>query len=188
MYFIPCSECDGSGNKAFNVSLYEYVGLVEVSGAHVTREGRVYSVRYHDLSHVPEMARNEESKRRWRQVDSGILPMSSAKWANSVPEDCLYTIQGVAQDVAHEFNLDILQGFTTEQAQMIIKMFDTANDSPYEGSKESGANHPLPREMMGEFPQLTYDDYNKSLSTPRLVTESDYRQRHANVKIESVLT
>lgn len=188
-YQLPCGDCDGSGDRAFNIALYEYVGLVEVSGTQVTREGKTYSVRFFDLPHVPEMARHEESRRYWRLIDEGMLPMAAARWATQVPENCLHTVSSVALDTAYEFNLDILQGFTNEQALLIMKLFDSADDLPTNSpAKESGSNHPLPRELVGEFPELSFDEYTKALSTPRLVTEADYRKRLANVKIEAVLT
>lgn len=182
-YYLPCGECDGSGEKSFNISLYMYMGLAEVSGAHITSKGKEYSVRFFDMPNIPEMAKYEETRRFWRKVDTGEIPMSMAKWAGQVPENCLYTTESMAQNEAYDLNLDILRGFTTEQVNLILKLFDDSGTT-----MEPGSERQLPQELMGECPPLTFEKYSSSLSTPRMVTEDDYRRRHADVKIESVLT
>lgn len=193
-----CLDCDGDGIMSFNIALYEYVGMVEVAGQHLTRDGKHYSVRYFDLSHVPEMVRHEESRRRWDDVDSGRRPMSEAKWASKVPEDCLYSFFSTATDTAYEKNLDILSGFTKEDAITVMKLFDNADfDDPHDhedvnqtrGPRGFGNELLLPYELMGEHPMLPFSEYNSSLNKhQRIVTESDYRKLHADVKIEPVLT
>lgn len=198
-YFQPCSECDGDGKKTYNLTLFEYVGDVEIAGCSVTAGGKTYSVRYFDLFHIPEMVRAEESKRRWDAIDVGRRPMSDANWSSNIPEDCLFSSIGLAMDVAYENNLDILQGFTKTQALAILKLFDEHESSTVTPSVDSSGAL-VPKELLsdppetvemtlGEYPMLTFETYSQSMQgNDRIVTESDFRKRHADVKIETALT
>jgi len=189
----PCLDCDGSGEKEFNVSLFEYIGKVEIAGSTaITRNGKTYSVRYFDLGHVPEYQRDEESDKMWEAVDDGKINMSDVKWCPSVPEDCLYASRFVAVEVGIDMNMDILSRFTTQQAEAIIMIFDsTLSHEPPRSTNRSGGDETsaiIPYELMGEHPQLNYDPMTGESLREHITTESEFKKLHADVEIESALT
>src|SRR5690606_442965 len=105
----PCAVCYGRGFSIRKLSLYEYIGQVEIAGKVLNSEGeKSYSVRYFDLGHVHEYDRFEVCMELWRDIDIGKRKMSDTLWKSNVPEDLLWYSFATACDIADDLNLNIL--------------------------------------------------------------------------------
>lgn len=193
----PCVECYGQGYSSSKITLYEYIGQVEIGGKVLSRtEGTSYSVRYFDLSHLHEDDRFEASTKLWREVDTGQRMMTGALWRPKVPAACLWWSFSKACEIASELNLSTLSRFPHKAAMDIIRAFNqTLNESSEDmfiGESEttyktSFADDLIPAELMGESPELPYSSNTSNSVIASPVTESEYTRAHSGVKIEPVL-